>query len=106
MDDEERSIVFFKNKWIPITISIISLILLSIAFFFGTVPSPVTWKADWSNALIDFLLIFGGFIFFMGVGVLVWYLNVERKAKLNGTDGSQGTAKIAKTKPKTAKVTK
>ncbi|AKU79745.1 amino acid permease [Spiroplasma turonicum] len=81
-NDEERDIIFFKNKKIPITISIITLVLLGIAFFFGVIPSVKSWQTDWVKSLIDFLFIFGGFVFFIIVAILVWHFNVERKNKL------------------------
>ncbi|AHI53047.1 amino acid permease [Spiroplasma culicicola] len=81
-DDEDRGTRFFKNKWPAIIISVITLVLLAIAFFFGTIPSPESWKADWVNSLIDFIFIFGGFIFFMGFGMFMWWYNMERKVKV------------------------
>lgn len=80
-NDEERDIIFFKNKWIPNIMAGITLILLFIAFFFGTIPSPTLWRDDWVSALIDFILIFGGFLFFMGNGLLLWHINEKRKRK-------------------------
>lgn len=103
-NDEEREIVFFKNKWIPISISILTIGLLSIAFFFGTIPSPYAWKDNWVGALLDLLLIFGGFILFMGIGLLIWHLNVERKAKLGLTNDPSQTPAELETKKTTATI--
>ncbi|AKX34150.1 amino acid permease family protein [Spiroplasma litorale] len=80
-EDEERDTVFFKNKVFPIIISVITLILISIAFFFGVIPSIRSWNDNWVKALIDFLFIFGGFVIFTSIGIFVWWFNVERKEK-------------------------
>ncbi|QGS51924.1 amino acid permease [Spiroplasma tabanidicola] len=78
-DDEPRDTKFFKNKIPAIIITSFALFLVIVAFFFGVIPSPVLWKKDWVDAMITFILVFGGFIFFMGIGLLVWYLQVTRK---------------------------
>ncbi|QEH61841.1 amino acid permease family protein [Spiroplasma chinense] len=101
-DDEEREYIFFKGKlkWIPITMCIITLVLLAISFFFGAIPSPQTWEAGWVDALIDFLIIFGGAVFFMGAGLFIWWFNMERPER------SKGNNKKVEQKTKEAKTEK
>ncbi|AGR41074.1 APC family permease [Spiroplasma taiwanense] len=81
-NDVERDYIWLKNhRNIVIAISSVTVILLGVAFIFGTIPSPEKWKTDWLNALIDFLFIFGGFIFFMAFGYIIWWINIERPLK-------------------------
>ncbi|QBQ07686.1 APC family permease [Spiroplasma gladiatoris] len=101
-DDEPRDTKFFKNKIPAIILTSLALGLVVIAFFFGTVPSPTLWKKDWVDALITFILVFGGFIFFMGIGYLVWYLQVTRKGIQE--DGSIDQSAIMSSKNRKTKV--
>ncbi len=89
LEDTERTTKFFKNKYIAITITSISLMVIIIAIIFGAIPSPVSWKSDWVTSLTSLLLSVGGLVIFMGFAMLMWYLNVQRKNKklsLNNTE--------------------
>ncbi|WP_069116558.1 amino acid permease [Spiroplasma helicoides] len=81
MDDTERGTRFFKNKVFPIIICSVTLVILTVAFFFGCIPSPKSWSKDPGQAAIDFLFIFGGCVFFMAAGMLAYWFNVDRKAR-------------------------
>ncbi|ASP28184.1 amino acid permease family protein [Spiroplasma corruscae] len=94
MDDTERGTRFFKNKIFPIIICSITLIILLIAFFFGCVPSPNKWQEDPGKAAINFVFIFGGCVFFMGTGMLAYWINVERKERKNGGSIDNNSSEI------------
>jgi drug/metabolite transporter (DMT)-like permease len=70
---------FIKNKYVAVGFAVIIIIILSMALFFGIIPSPQSWQENWKSSLISLTLSFFGTVVSMGFAYFMWYWNVERK---------------------------
>ncbi|PPE06508.1 amino acid permease [Mesoplasma corruscae] len=77
-EEIDKQICFIKNKYVATLFAIFILFILIMALFFGIIPSPESWKDDWSSAIVALSLSFFGTVVSMGFAYFMWYWNVDR----------------------------